>query len=259
MSQTRPITEDDLHAYVDGALDPSRQAEIAAYLATTPDTARRVGAYARQRADLRAALAPYADEPVPSRLSLARWTQRPARTPMPRWRAAAAAALLVGVGGAGGWLAHDQTMRPPSGMAALTQEAAQSYQVFSADQVRPVELMADDRAALVGWLSARLHRPIAVPDLSASGYRFMGGRLVATAHGPAGLLLYDDDHGERLAMLVRPMAAGQDVPMTQHRADGVDGFAWGAKGLGYSLVGAATPAVLHPIANEVRRQIASAM
>ena len=35
----RPITEDDLHAYVDSALEPERRAEVASYLADHPDVA----------------------------------------------------------------------------------------------------------------------------------------------------------------------------------------------------------------------------
>ena len=259
MTPGRPMTEDDLHAYVDGLLDPARVAELEAYLARTPDVARRVGVYVRQRQDLRDALAPYAEEPVPPQLNLARLAERRHRVVWPRWQAAAAAILLLAVGGAGGWAARSQVATPMAGAAALAQEAADSYEVFSADQSRPVELKASDRGTLVNWVSQRLRRPIAVPDLSASGYRFMGGRLVATSHGPAALFLYDDDHGARLAMLVRPLAVDQDMPMTQHRTDGVDGFVWGAKGLGYSLVGAAAPDVLHPLANEVRRQIASTL
>jgi anti-sigma factor RsiW len=256
MSRGRPITEDELHAHVDGALDPSRAAEVAEYLARSPDVARRVDGYVRQRMALRAALAPYAKEPVPPELNLARWTERPGSLRIPRWRAAAAAVLLLCVGGASGWVARSSVTAPSTGMAAtLAQEAADSYQVFSADQVHAVEFKANDRGALVDWVSERLRRPIAVPDLSGSGYRFMGGRLVATSHGPAGLFLYDDDHGTRLAMLVRPVAIEKDMPMSQHRNGDVDGYAWAAKGLGYSLVGAATPGVLHPLANEVRRQI----
>ena len=41
----RPITEDDLHAYVDGVLEPEREAEVAAYLEGHPDMARRVSAF----------------------------------------------------------------------------------------------------------------------------------------------------------------------------------------------------------------------
>ena len=54
----RPITEDDLHAYVDGVLEPEREAEVAAYLEGHPDMARRVSAFSDQRDLLRKALAP---------------------------------------------------------------------------------------------------------------------------------------------------------------------------------------------------------
>ena len=60
----RPITEDDLHAYVDGVLEPEREAEVAAYLEDHPDMARRVAAFSDQRDLLRKALAPIADEPL---------------------------------------------------------------------------------------------------------------------------------------------------------------------------------------------------
>ncbi len=68
----RPITEDDLHALVDEALDAARQAEVEAYLARQPAVAARVEAYRRQRTALRDALAPVAAEPVPAELNLAR-------------------------------------------------------------------------------------------------------------------------------------------------------------------------------------------
>lgn len=45
----RPITEDDLHAYVDQALEPERRAEIASYLDEHPGVASRVAGFANQR------------------------------------------------------------------------------------------------------------------------------------------------------------------------------------------------------------------
>jgi anti-sigma factor RsiW len=83
----------------------------------------------------------------------------------------------------------------------------------------------------------------------------MGGRVVTTAHGPAALFMYDDDRGTRLVMLTRPMVADQNAPMTSHANGPINGFAWADKGLGYSLVGPTAPEILHPIANEMRRQI----
>ena len=109
-------------------------------------------------------------------------------------------------------------MFPPTsgGGVALADEAAYTYQVYAADKGRPVEIKASDQADLIKWVSNRLRHTVSEPDLSASGYRFMGGRLVATAHGPAAMFMYDDDRGTRLVMLTRPMAVDQHSPMAQH-------------------------------------------
>ena len=83
----------------------------------------------------------------------------------------------------------------------------------------------------------------------------MGGRLVATAHGPAAMFMYDNDHGSRIVVLTRPMSsADQNAPMTPQSQDDVGGLSWADDGLGYSLVGQTPPESLRPIANEVRRQ-----
>ncbi len=253
----RPITEDDLHAYIDEALDPARRGEVQAYLDGHPEVQQRVAAMAAQRRALRSALAPVAEEPVPPELSLARiiearqsrWRGRWA----PTWRSAAAAVLMVGLGGVGGWFAHGAAPAA-SGIAALKEEAAANYQVYAADHIRPVELRAGDQEELVTWISQRLNRPVSVPDLSRSGYRFMGGRLVATPHGAAALFLYDDDRGTRVAVLVRPMEVEGDTPMSPHQEGPLAGFAWADRGIGYGLVADAPSASLHPLANEVRRQ-----
>ena len=252
----RPITEEDLHAYVDDDLDAFRRSEVEAYLAQHLDAASRVSAFAEQRQALRSALAPFAEAPVPPELDLARIIaarRRPARS---IWRSAAAAVVLFAAGAAGGWFMHPPA-EPASGISALAQEAAANYAVYAPDYMHPVELRAADRGELLRWVSQRLHRPIAAPDLSQSGYRFMGGRLVATAHGPAALFLYDDDHGTRLAMLIRPMADQRNTPMSLHAQGPVSGFAWADRGLGYSLVADASPQTLNPLADEARRQIDS--
>jgi anti-sigma factor RsiW len=257
MTPARPITEEDLHCYVDNVLDPARRADVEAYLERFPDVARRIQGYVDQRATLRALLAPVVEEPVPPELSLARLIERQRRPLAFPWRTAAAAVLLVSLGGAGGWFLREFTEPPRTGMAALAADAADSYEVYGPDRTRPVEIRAADSAELVAWVSQRLRRPVMVPDLAGAGYRFMGGRLVATSHGPAGLLMYDDDHGTRLVMLIRPMAIQRNMPMSEHTRGPVAGFAWAGDGIGYSLVGAASPEVLHPLADEARRQIDS--
>ncbi len=151
---------------------------------------------------------------------------------------------------------NDAAHPAASGLAAVAAEAADSYAVFSPDPVHPVELKAEESEQLTGWISARLRRPIAAPDLAAEGYRFMGGRLVATPHGPAGLFMYDDDRGTRLVVLARMMEFDRDTPMAEYTQGAVAGFAWADRGIGYSLVGpaTATTARLHALADEIRRQ-----
>ena len=67
-----PITEEDLHAWMDGLLDPEREGEVRAYLDAHPDVAARFEGYRACDAALRACLADVAEEPVPARLDVAR-------------------------------------------------------------------------------------------------------------------------------------------------------------------------------------------
>jgi anti-sigma factor RsiW len=263
VSLDRPITEDDLHAHVDGALDAGRRYEVEIYLAGHPEVAARIADYARHREDLRAALAPIAEEPVPPELGLNHLIEaRRARfrfgsSSFSSWRGAAAAMIMLGVGGVGGWGMHGTMTAEPAqgGILSLASEAMDSYKVFGQDKLHPVEIKASDSDQLLGWISARLQRPVKLPDLSAAGYRFMGGRLVATPHGPAGMFLYDDDQGTRLAVVMRPMEIDQNTGMSEHSTGAIGGVTWADKGIGYSLVGTSQPKTLHPLADEVRRQI----
>ncbi|MFG1425671.1 anti-sigma factor family protein [Roseixanthobacter glucoisosaccharinicivorans] len=254
----RPITEDDLNGFIDGTLDPERQAEVGAYLDAHPEVAGRIATYAEQGDMLRAAFAPVIEEPVPTELDLSRMIEDRRRPrPIPRWAMAAAAVLLVCAGGLGGWSLRDMVIPPSEGVQALAREAVASYAAYAPDQVRPVEIRAIDRDVLANWTSKRIGRPVAIPDLTTAGYRLMGGRVVPTEHGPAALFMYDDDRGTRLVMLARPMRGAPDMPMAPHVDGDLNGLAWAEQGLGYSLVGAVSPNLLHPLADEVRRQIRS--
>ena len=254
----RPISEDDLNGFVDQRLGAARRAEVRAYLQAHPDVAARVASMCAQRDMLQRAFAPVAHEPLPPELTLAS-TGRPQRFKwlLPPLTVAAVAVQLLCLGGIGGWSLHDLSAQPTTGITALAQEATASYAVYAPDQTRPVEIR--DRAQLVAWVVQRLGRSVAVPDPALVGYRFMGGRIVATVHGPAALLMYDNDRDLRLVMLMRPMIREQTAPMARHAEGPINGYSWADNGLGYSLVGLAAPAVLHPLADEARRQIAGSI
>ena len=250
-----PMSEADLQAHVDGRLSPERDAEVSAWLLAHPDEALRIEAYRAQTEALRAALDPIADEPVPPALDLHLLDRaRHRRAGLRSLAMAASVAVLLFVGGMGGWALRGWTVPPGTGTAALAREAASSYAVYASDEARPVELAAAQRTALDGWFSARLARPIAAPDLSAAGLSLIGGRLVATEHGPAGLYLYRDGKGRRMALYVRPMEVEGTARMTARRESGVSGWTWADQGLGFGVFGSASPEYLHDAANRVRSQ-----
>lgn len=255
-----PISEQDLHAFVDQALDAERRREVQAYVDRHPEAAARLVQITNQRQALRSALAPIADEPIPERLRLhhiqARLdAERNSRQASPwGWRMAAAVLVALGTGGLGGWQLRGDHAAPDSGIVALAGEARSSFTAYALDGE-----VTTDRQALVSLVSTKLRRPIEIPNLDGAGYRYAGGRLVATAHGPAGLFFYDRTDGTRIAMMVRPMAHEREAPMMEQSAGPVGGFTWAAGGLGVSVVGTEQPTSLHPLANEVRRQLREAL
>lgn len=250
----RPISEDDLHAYVDGALDTVRRADVEAYLADHPDVARRVDGYRARHDALRSSLLPLAREPVPPSLDLGRLVERRRRSMALRWQAAAAV-LLVVAGGAVGWSVRASTEPASTGLPALAQEASTAYAVFEPDRLHPVEIRASEGPQLTDWIARRTGHAMNLPDLSRTGYRLMGGRVVATPHGPAGMLMYDDDRGTRLVLLTRPMEAGSDVALSEYRRGALSGLAWERRGVGFVLVGAVPASSLLPVADEAKRQV----
>jgi anti-sigma factor RsiW len=253
---SRPITEDDLHGFVDHLLDSERRGEVETYLDTHPEIAERIATLSRLREAIRDAAAPIADEPLPPQLNVRHLMDGRRRSQAWSWRSMAASVLLLAVGGLGGWSLRGTAIEPSetSGIAALAHEADYAYDVYGVDRLHPVEFGATGKAQLVRWIASRIGRTISVPDLTASGYAFMGGRLVATPHGAAGLLMYSNGQGQRLAMLVRPMAIDKNTRMSGHSYGDIHGFTWASKGTGFSLVGPVPADLLHPIANHVRRQ-----
>lgn len=251
----RPITEDDLHAYVDGRLDFSRSEEVSAYLEKHPEVASRFASYSKQRAILRRELDPIADEPIPTRLNLSHMIATKRQSRISNWRLAAAAVGCLFVGGSGGWSLHELTSPPTEGVVALAREATDSFETYAADRARPVELRADNMVQLVDWATERMRRKPVLPDLSKAGYRMMGGRVVSTPHGAALMLMYDNDKGTRLVMLTRPMVVDQTRTMTPHAQGTVGGWAWASDGMGYSLVGSLPSETLHVLADDIRRQV----
>ena len=252
MSDLRPISEDELHAYVDGRLDAARRAEVERYLLDHPDVASQVAGWSAHRDALRHAFGSVA-QPVPPRLDLQLLLQQRIASRWQPWRIAASILLAFALGGAGGWLLHGW---PGSGNVELLAEAAAAnHAVYAADRRRPTELGADQRDDLVRWVSNRLNHRVAAPDLAADGFNYMGGRLAATEDGPAGLFMYTDAQGVRVTVFVLPLGSATAEPMRKMEVAGLSSCVWIDKGIGYTVVGKLPYEVVWRLAEQVQRQL----
>src|SRR5690242_10191596 len=106
MSGKRPISEDDLHAYVDGVLEPDRRAVVERHIADNPQTAVRIAGWQQADEALRQAVGWKADEPVPTELDVARVAASRMNRQWVPWRRAASILVALLVGAGTGWMAH---------------------------------------------------------------------------------------------------------------------------------------------------------
>jgi anti-sigma factor RsiW len=70
MPTDRPISEDELHAYVDGDIAHERRLDIALYLAHHPNDAARMEVFRAQREAIHALFDDWLRQPVPRRLRM---------------------------------------------------------------------------------------------------------------------------------------------------------------------------------------------
>jgi anti-sigma factor RsiW len=227
------VTEEELHAFVDGELAADRRGTVEAWLASHPEDAARVAQWRAQAEAIRARFGALASEPVPTRFDLDRLARR-ARS----WRAAAAAAVIVAfvAGAVVGWMAHGASAAAPSRFDTFTGQALDAHKVYVVEVRHPVEVTGGERPHLIQWLSKRLDYELRIPDLESSGLKLVGGRLLPGPFGPAAFCMYEGPSGERFTIYY----ARTDSPQTAMRYRAADPFAaiyWVERGLAYVVSG----------------------
>ena len=290
MNATPPITEAELHAFIDGQLPTERVAQIHAYLQTRPDEIQRLEDFRAQKHALHRMFDPVLSEPVPPRL------QRTAAQPPTPWyqQRLAAGILIACVSGAAGWGLHGVT-RPSSGLLAqskpginatapsgpaargFVQRAAVAHAVYSVDQRRAVELDAAHEDQLITWLSKRMARPMKAPHLQALGYSLEGGRLLPGAKSPVAQFMYRRANSEttqgRLTLYVSSEIGdlGNSTPLPSLAREGQNTaaafsfaqqgdlklFYWVDGPWGYAISAETDTKDLTRVSSEVYRQLAS--
>ena len=247
----RPISEQDLHAYVDGFLDPARRSSVDRYLASHPQVAERIAGWQTANEALRKAVAWKAEEPVPAALNVARVLNTRLSQRWAPARVAAGILIALAIGAGSGWIAH--TPSAGGGIASVAMEASMAQLVFAADPLHPVEFGADEQFQLVKLASLRLGHAVVPPDLSDAGYRLLGGRILATEYGAGCMFLYEGEAGVRITLFVRPMHnTDMNAKMRPVQTADTAGFVWSRNGLGFGLVSTNSMTTLHQLADKVR-------
>jgi anti-sigma factor RsiW len=217
IDRDQPVTEDELHAYVDGELPAERQQAVTAWLAAHPEQAALIAVWQAQAEAIRARYAGVVNEPLPNRLTLAQ-VLRQGRAAGRRWFGYGAAAALVAflIGGAAGWFAHGATASP-NGYEAITADALEAYKLYVVEVRHPVEVPGNERTHMTQWLTKRLGYQQHIPDLQSLGLKLVGGRLLPGPTGAAAAFyMYEGSSGERFTIYSAPAGTPQTALRYKH-------------------------------------------
>ena len=246
-----PITEGELHAYVDGELPPDRRAAVEAWLAAHAEDAAQVAAWRAQADAIRARYGAVASEPVPARFDLDRlargerkWTRL----------AAAAAVLALFVGAAGGWFGRGVWEGGPPAKA-VTAEALDAHKLYVVEVRHPVEVPGSDSDHLGQWLSRRVGYTLRAPELDTIGLKLIGGRLLPSLTGTAAaFFMYEGTSGERFTIYCR-RTQGPESALRYRAAGMVGSFSWVTDDVGFVVSGPADRARLQKVTEAAYGQL----
>ena len=250
-----PVTEDELHAYIDGQLPADRKEAVAAWLADHPEQAALVASWRAQAESIRARYGAVAEEPVPERLKLdqvLKYDRANGRS----WAAMVAAAAVVAfvIGGTAGWLARGASAASPAGFDLFASEALDAYKLYVVEVRHPVEVPGSERAHMTQWLSKRLGEDLRVPDLQPIGLKLVGGRLLPGPTGAAAFYMYESPSGERFTIY----CAKADEQQTALRYTSEEQFAafyWVDSKIAYVVSGPADRDRLESVTKNVYEQV----
>jgi anti-sigma factor RsiW len=232
-----PVTESELHAYLDGELTPARIDAVEMHFLADESDALRFGIYRRQSDLLRRLYGQLRRQPVPNELlplipTVVR--MRPRRSPL-RWVLVSLAVLAAGA--AAGWFGHlsyEQTKL--SGTAPLN-EALAAHRISIQRRPTGVEVLGGDGRATLDWLGREFGFQTTGPSPDLAGLTLVGGQLVPSAVGIAAELQLRAGRDERLTLYVQPGGTAELTPFRSASAPRERMVAWQSNGATMVLVG----------------------
>ena len=244
-----PVTEDELHAYVDGTLPADRIAAVEDRLASDPEAASRVAAWRAQATSIRAKWERVVEEPIPDRLRLENIALRASGI----WRKIAAAAVFAfAIGGAAGWYAHEYSGfgRNEYIARAVADAAIEAHRLYINEVRHPIEVRANEEH-LLRWLSRRVGSTVHAPDLEPEGLKLLGGRLLPGDASPTALIMYEGAGGERVTVTCTRAAREGATAFHWKSAGEIGALAWVEGGLAFVVAGPAQRERLDRVARRV--------
>ncbi len=249
----------DLHAFVDGELDPVQTKRVRAHLAAHPADAARVDAWRRQNTVIRRAF----DGPEPAASKrIAGLRDGGAGGPAPdmprldlvraaRRRRQAIATLAAFLGGACvavlGAVAVSRWPTPvdptfalepaPLAPSAQARRARLAWRTFSREIDRGPDRVSPDRAATLATLQ-RITALSRIPDWSRESFELSGTRTMPGESEPAAFLLYESAARVRVALIVERTPEHDSAPLLSDDG-GLRCLFWRAAGYSFVIVGPA--------------------
>lgn len=263
------VSDDDLHAYVDGFLSEADRARVEQWLERNPARAEEVRQWQGQATELRAMFSIYARSDERDRALLSAASGRQAALPSGnRWNAGLggriAAGLLLFAAGAFTGLYAPDILAPgrPEQLAqvgeSLPRQAQSAFLIYASEVRHAVEVGPDQQTHLATWLGKRLDHPLNIPDLSKLGFSLVGGRLLPVNGKAGALFMYEDASGQRLTVLLGRNPDNRETSFRIDSSGGVETFYWIDGPIGYAVTGEVPRALLQKVADECYRQFESA-
>ncbi|MDQ6702912.1 MAG: hypothetical protein M3Z96_07325 [Pseudomonadota bacterium] len=272
-----PVSEAELHGFVDGDMDRGRREAVQAFLAASPADAARVETWRRQNETIRAAFAPVETGPLPWSLPLSPGAEGVAATGhaaggqaeasgshsgRERWFArliglsfASGALLAASVAYLAGRVNAPEAAPPsseghtPAGMNDTFVPRAMS--ALRAFEPPPAAVRLSPNRDGPGQDTAAL----ILPNLPVEGLKLAGVRAMPGEQGQILCLFYARPDETNIALCVEKAVDSSDT--VARRAGNFPSAAihWRQKGANYAIVGALPEARLRSLADEVHAQV----
>jgi len=244
MTVNTPISEDELHAYLDGELPDARRPAVEAYLREHPEDARRLGVYRDDGAAIKRIFSHGVAATHPRRPSGPRsWRSGPTVSR----RHAVAAALILAVGAVAGWFGRERIN--DTDMERLAHQAAAAHLILNGPGVEPLATSS------LGELSRRMSSALGVRtelrDPSGTGYKIVGARIVPLAKGRAVQLVMRGLADETITFYFEGRPGAKETPIRRIAGNGLTTLVWEDDDLACAITGALEPKKLEEVGRRI--------